>query len=105
MSDFLSDIQDGMDEAADLCGDSFTIGTKTDLGDWTGADESIKLEVDGGAHVYLKGTLVLSRRRFPDQPTIGMKITDAAGTVYRVHSRWEDAASWILTLSSPNARR
>lgn len=83
----------------------FRIGTVFVEGIFTGGDESVTLTTSGGQQEKFRGTLVVSRLRYPARPVLMSIIVEPDGTRARIAGLTSDNASWTLTLTTPNARR
>ena len=103
-TEFWDAIGEGLDECAELSGESFVVGRANVLGDFTGATEDVELTTTGGKRTKLKGTLLISRSRLRDKPANEMIVTGPGGTRYRVHEVESDPVSWTLFLTAPNGK-
>ncbi len=82
----------------------FLIGSEKVEGNFASGDESLLLTVNGANQEKFRGTLVLSRIRYPAKPALMSIITGPDGTRYRIAGSNSDSASWTLTLTAPNDR-
>lgn len=83
----------------------FMVGGASVDGNFAGGDESLLLTTTGGQQEKFRGTLVISRLRFPVKPVLMSIITLPDGTRARIAGLNSDSASWTLSLTTPNARR
>ncbi len=86
----------------DDAGETFLFAAVPILGNFSGAEEGFELTTEGGKKYLLRGTLMIARWRLLLKPAVGLVITGPGQGKYRIHNVASDAASWTLTLSSPN---
>ncbi len=83
----------------------FLISSQPVEGNFASGDESVLLTTTGGQQEKFRGTLVVSRIRYPAKPELMSIILGPDQTRYRITGLNSDSASWTLTLTAPNGRK